>query len=117
MSIKNSRIFGLSVSLSLADIPDTKLALKNLELEKNDLEVIRGISASGVDKNDLQTLSNISVPIWQSFDRYINDVLTYRSTLSLSGGSDFQLRGNLKIAGGISATAFRYPVLDLLRLF
>jgi len=113
MSIKNSRIFGLSVSLSLADIPDTKLALKNLELEKNDLEVIRGISASGVDKNDLQTLSNISVPIWQSFDRYINDVLTYRSTLSLSGGSDFQLRGNLKTAGGISATAFRYPVLDL----
>ena len=113
MSIKNSRIFGLSVSLSLADIPDTKLALKNLELEKNDLEVIRGISVSGFDKNDLQSLSNISVPIWQSFDRYINDVLTYRSTLSLSGGSDFQLRGNLKIAGGISATAFRYPVLDL----
>jgi len=113
MSIKNSRVFGLSVSLSLADISDTKLALKNLQLEKNDLEVIRGIGASGFDKNDLQTLSNISVPIWQSFDRYINDVSTYRTTLSLSGGTDFQLRGNLKIAGGISATAFRYPVLDL----
>ena len=112
MSIKNSRIFGLSVSLSLADVPDRKLALENLGVNREDLEIIRGISEGGFDKNDLQTISNLSVPVWRSFDRYINDVSTYGTTLSTSGGADFQLRGNLEVAGGIGSTAFRYTILD-----
>lgn len=112
MAIKNSRIFGLSVSLSLADVPDRKLALENLGVNREDLEIIRGISEGGFDKNDLQTISNLSVPVWRSFDRYINDVSTYGTTLSTSGGADFQLRGNLEVAGGIGSTAFRYTILD-----
>lgn len=112
MAIKNNRIFGLSVSLSMADILDRKTALTNLGLNIDDLEIIRGSAAANFDKKDLQTLSNLTVPVWQSFDRYINDIDTYSGILEFSGGSDFQLRGNLKVAGQISATAFRYPILD-----
>lgn len=112
MAIKNNRIFGLAVPLSLADVVSRSEALRSLDLNRSDLEVIRGISASGFDKLDLQTISNLSVPIWKSFDRYINDVRTYNNTLTLSGGADFQLRGNLEVAGGLGSTAFRYKVLD-----
>lgn len=112
MAIKNNRIFGLSVSLSMADILNRKTALTNLGLNIDDLEIIRGSASANFDKNDLQTLSNLTVPVWESFDRYINDISTYSGILEFSGGSDFQLRGNLKVAGQISATAFRYPILD-----
>jgi hypothetical protein len=112
MAIKNNRIFGLSVSLSLADVPDRKLSLRNIGINTEDLEIIRGISEGGFDKNDLQTISNLSVPVWRSFDRYINDVSTYGDSLTISGGADFQLRGNLEVSGGIGSTAFRYTILD-----
>lgn len=121
MAIKNNRIFGIAVPLSLADVPDRKLALKNLDLNIEDLEIIRGISeptsdnddeGSVFDSNDLQTISNLSSPVWRTFDRYINDVSTYQNSLSDSGGVDFQLRGNLEVAGGINSTAFRYTLLD-----
>lgn len=113
MAIKNNRIFGLSVPLSLADVISKTESLRNLGINKEDLELIRGIFDAGFDKQDLQTISNLSVPVWKSFDRYINDVLTYENTLTLSGGSDFQLRGNLHVAGGIGSTAFRYKILDV----
>ena len=113
MAIKNNRIFGLSVPLSLADVISKTESLLNLGINKEDLELIRGIFEAEFDKQDLQTISNLSVPVWKSFDRYINDVLTYENTLTLSGGSDFQLRGNLHVAGGIGSTAFRYKILDV----
>lgn len=113
MAIKNSRLFGLSVSLSLADTLDKKQCLRNLRLNPDDLEVIRGISDTGFGKDDLQTLSSLSTPIWRSFDRYYADVLTYKETLLDSGGIDYQLAGNLKVAGAVSSTAFRYPVIDM----
>jgi len=113
MAIKNNRIFGLAVPLSLADVVSRSESLRNLDLNREDLEVIRGISAGGFDKLDLQTISNLTVPVWRSFDRYINDVLTYQRTLTLSGGADFQLRGNLEVAGGLGSTAFRYKILDI----
>lgn len=108
----NERIFGLAVPLSLADVPDGDEALANLGLNIDDLEVIRDISSAGFDGNDLQTLSNLNNPIWQTFDRYIRDVLTYNTTLANSSGSDFRARGNLEVSGDISASAFRYTLLD-----
>ena len=113
MAIKNSRLFGLSVSLSLSDTLDKKQCLRNLRLNPEDLEVIRGISDTGFGKDDLQTLSSLSTPIWRSFDRYYSDVLTYKGTLLDSGGIDYQLGGNLKVSGAVSSTAFRYPVIDM----
>lgn len=112
MSITNERLFGLAVPLSLADIPDNEQALKNLGLDIRDIDVIRGISAAGFDGNDLQALSNLNTPIWRTFDRYINDVLTYNNALSRSAGADFRARGNVEVLGPISSSAFRYTLLD-----
>jgi Leucine-rich repeat (LRR) protein len=125
MAIKNNRIFGIAVPLSLADVPDRRLALENLDLNIDDLEIIRGISTTAedadpeninegsvFDSNDLQTISNLTSPVWRTFDRYINDVSTYQSSLSDSGGVDFQLRGNLEVSGSINSTAFRYTLID-----
>lgn len=112
MAIRNKRIFGLPVVLSLADIPDRQEALLNIGLRQEDLENIRGISENGFDTNDLQTLSNLSSPIWKTFDRYISDVTRYNSKLSLSAGSDIITRGNVEVVGPILSTAFRYTLLD-----
>jgi hypothetical protein len=114
MAITNNRIFGLAVPLSLADIPDRQEALLNLGLNQEDFEIIRGIDAAGFDSNDLQTLSNLSTPIYKTFDRYISDVLTYNTGLGDSSGSDIVTRGNLEVLGPILATSFRYSLLDTL---
>ena len=112
MAITNERLFGLAVPLSLADIPDSTKALQNLGLNIKDLNVIRGITAAGFDGNDLQALSNLDTPIWKTFDRYINDILTYNAALSRSAGADFRVRGNVEVFGPISSSAFRYTLLD-----
>jgi hypothetical protein len=112
MSIKNNRVFGLAVPVSLTDVVNRRTALRNLGINQEDLEIIRGISDAGFDSDDLQTISRLDEPIWKLFDRYTSDVDTYNDSLTLSGGADFQLRGNLTVAGGLSATAFRYKVLD-----
>lgn len=112
MAVTNQRIFGLAVPLSLADIPDTDEALSNLDLDIRDLEVIRGAKAAGFDANDLQTISNLGQPIWKTFDRYYRDVTTYNGSLSNSSGSDIRSRGNIEVLGSISASAFRYTLLD-----
>ena len=112
MAITNERIFGLAVPLSLADIPDRDEALRNINLEPRDLDIIDGLSSSGFDSLDLQTLSGLTVPIWRTFDRYITDVLTYNGQLALSAGVDFRVRGNVEVHGSLSATAFRYALLE-----
>ena len=112
MAVTNQRIFGLAVPLSLADIPDTDQALLNLNLDIRDLEVIRGAKAAGFDANDLQTISNLNQPIWKTFDRYYRDVTTYNGSLSNSAGADIRSRGNVEVFGSISASAFRYTLLD-----
>lgn len=112
MAIRNKRIFGVAVPLSLADLPDAEEALSNLGLNIDDLDIIRTLSETSFDKNDLRSITNLSNPLFKTFDRYIRDVGTYNSSLGDSGGVDFELRGNLQVIGGISATAFRYTLLD-----
>ena len=112
MAITNERIFGLAVPLSLADIPDRKDALLNIGLDDRDIRIIEGCSTAGFDTLDLQTLSGLDLPIWQTFDRYIADTLTYNSQLQAAAGVDFRTRGSLEVLGGLSSTAFRYSLLD-----
>ena len=112
MAIRNKRIFGVAVPLSLADLPDNEEALSNLGLNIDDLEIIRTLSDTAFSRNDLRSITNLSDPLYKTFDRYIRDVGTYNNSLGDSGGVDFELRGNLQVLGGISATAFRYTLLD-----
>ena len=112
MAIRNKRVFGLDVNVSLADVEDRLESLSNLGLDIRDLELIRGISETGVDTNDLQCVSNLSRPIYRTFDRYISDTSKYNDILAASGGVDSQLQGNIDLAGGLTGSAIKFQKLE-----
>lgn len=112
MSIKNQRIFGLDVNVSLADVENRTQALTNLGLDTRDLDLIRGIADAGVSSDDLQCVSNLTRPVYKTFDRYINDTSKYNDILSKSAGVDAQIQGNLDISGGLSGSAIKFQKLE-----
>jgi hypothetical protein len=112
MSITNRRVFGLDVNVSLSDTENRTQALSNLGLDIRDIDLIRGIAETGVDSDDLQCVSNLSRPIYKTFDRYISDTANYNTILSRSGGVDAQIQGNLDIAGGLSGSSIKFQQLS-----
>lgn len=114
MSLKNKLVFGLDVNVSLADVLNRTECLNNLNLDPRDLELIRGIGASGVSatSDDFQSLSNLSRPATRTFDRYSSDTNLYLGILNEKAGVDSQLIGNLDIAGGLAGAAIRFQFLE-----
>jgi Leucine-rich repeat (LRR) protein len=112
MSITNKRVFGLDVNVSLSDVENRTQSLSNLGLDVRDLDLVRGIAEAGVDSDDLQCVSNLSRPIYKTFDRYISDTGIYNVILSRSGGVDAQIQGNLDIAGGLSGSSIKFQQLS-----
>ena len=112
MSITNKRIFGLDVNVSLSDVENRIQCLTNLDVDIRDIDLIRGIAEAGVDSDDLQCVSNLSRPIYRTFDRYISDTANYNTILSKSGGVDAQLQGNLDVAGGLSGSSIKFQQLS-----
>jgi Leucine-rich repeat (LRR) protein len=112
MAIRNKRVFGLDVNVSLADVGNRLESLANLGLDIRDLELIRGISETGVSTEDLQCVSNLSRPIYRTFDRYISDTSRYNDILATSGGVDSQLQGNIDLAGGLTGSAIKFQKLE-----
>lgn len=114
MALKNTLVFGLDVNVSLADVLNRTECLTNLNLDIRDLELIRGLGASGASatSDDFQSISNLSRPVLRSFDRYASDTNLYLGILSEKGGADSQLQGNLDIAGGIAGAAIRFQFLN-----
>jgi Leucine-rich repeat (LRR) protein len=112
MAIRNKRVFGLDVNVSLSDVENRLESLSNLGLDIRDLELIRGISETGVSTEDLQCVSNLSRPIYRTFDRYISDTSKYNDILATSGGVDSQLQGNIDLAGGLTGSAIKFQKLE-----
>jgi Leucine-rich repeat (LRR) protein len=114
MALKNSLVFGLDVNVSLADVLDRTECLSNLNLDRRDLDLIRGLGASGVSatSDDFQAVSNLSRPVVRSFDRYNADTSLYLGILAQKGGVDTQMPGNLDIAGNLAGSAIRFQFLE-----
>lgn len=112
MSITNKRVFGLDVNVSLSDVENRIQCLTNLDVDIRDIDLIRGIAEAGVDSDDLQCVSNLSRPIYRTFDRYISDTASYNTILSRSGGVDAQIQGNLDVAGGLSGSSIKFQQLS-----
>ena len=114
MALKNTLVFGLDVNVSLADVLNRTECLSNLNLDIRDLELVRGLGASGASatSDDFQSMSNLSRPVTRSFDRYASDTNLYLGILAEKGGSDAQLQGNLDISGGIAGSAIRFRFLQ-----
>lgn len=108
MAIQNPKIFGLNVLSFLSDIQNKDTAIRALGLDPNDLEVIRGAANAGATRPDWTSYSRLSVPIYNTMDRYYYESAGYQTILDTKAGVDAPLRGNLNINGALSGSSIRY---------
>lgn len=111
MTIRNPVLFGLKVAFNFADAESKIQCLTNLGLDIRDLNVIRGISASGLDKVDLQNVSGLDVNLTRYLDRLKSDTGLYAGIVNELGGYQYTLRGNLEAYGPLSGGAVRYQYI------
>jgi len=105
--------YGFKVSNNLSDIIDTNLALRRLNLNIGDLEIIRGAaSESGAVREDLIAISGLDREVYRTIDRYLGDSEQYKNVLDKSAGADSVLLGNLNVNGPIGGSAVRYRFLN-----
>ena len=112
MTIKNPKLFGLDVNRAFADVRDKLIALNNINLPPNDLEIIFGSQAAGAQLTDWRSFSRLVEPLHETLDRFARDSTIFNSLVSLRAGADGALFGNLKINGAISGSAIRYRYIE-----
>jgi len=108
MSISNPKLFGLNVLSFLADVENKNLALKSLDLNVFDLDIIRGSSNAGATRRDWVSFSRLNQPIHKALTRFQNESGQYNRVLNDRAGVDNILFGNLTINGALSGNAIRY---------
>ena len=108
MAISNPKLFGLNVLSFLADVENKNLALKSLNLNSLDLDIIRGSSNAGATRRDWVSFSRLKQPIHKAITRFSGESGQYSGILGNRAGTDNILFGNLTINGALSGNAIRY---------
>ena len=108
MSLRNPIIFGLEAQRNLADIPNTNLALRSLNLNILDLDIIRGSKNAGANEFDFRNLSGLNESVFRRLGRYVDDSSLYEGLISEKAGYNSILFGNLSINGALDGNAVRY---------
>ena len=108
MTLRNPIIFGLEAQRNLADIPNTNLALRSLNLNILDLDIIRGSKNSGASEFDFRNLSGLNESVFRRLGRYVDDSSLYEALISEKAGYNSILFGNLSINGALDGNAVRY---------
>ena len=108
MAISNPKLFGLNVLSFLADVENKNLALKSLDLNSLDLDIIRGSSDAGATRRDWVSFSRLKQPIHKAITRFEKESGQYSVVLGDRAGTDNILFGNLTINGALSGNAIRY---------
>ena len=108
MAISNPKLFGLNVLSFLADVENKNLALKSLDLNSLDLDIIRGSSNAGATRRDWVSFSRLKQPIHKAITRFSGESGQYSGILGNRAGTDNILFGNLTINGALSGNAIRY---------
>ena len=114
MSLRNPIIFGLEAQRNLAEIPNTNLALRSLNLNILDFDIIRGSKDAGTSETDFRGLSGLNQPLFRRLGRYVDDSGFYESLISEKAGYSSSLFGNLTVFGSVDGNAvrFRYVAVD-----
>ena len=116
MSYKTATYYGYRVGNNLSDVIDKVSALRELNLNIKDLDIIRSAaSTDGATREDLIAISDLSVPLYKTLDRYIGETNRYGDILDSTAGVDTILRGNLQINGVIGGSAIRYKFIEYTR--
>jgi Leucine-rich repeat (LRR) protein len=105
-------IRGLRVSFRFADVQDREQALKNLNLELEDLDRVRGIADQGVTATDLTTLSNLTYDLEKQLIAVKNETDTYQNILSPLNDARRLIEGNIHVNGNIVAPSFKFRTVD-----
>ena len=108
MSLRNPIIFGLEAQRNLADIPNNNLALRSLNLNILDLDIIRGSKNANANEFDFRNLSGLNEPIFRRLGRYVDDSSQYEELISEKAGYNSILFGNLSLNGALDGNAVRY---------
>ena len=108
MAISNPKLFGLNVLSFLADVENKNLALKSLDLNTLDLDIIRGSENAGARRRDWVSFSRLKQPIHKAITRFRGESGQYSRVLGDRAGTDNILFGNLTINGALSCNAIRY---------
>ena len=108
MAISNPKLFGLNVLSFLADVENKNLALKSLDLNTLDLDIIRGSSDAGATRRDWVSFSRLKQPIHKISTRFRSESNQFGGLLDKRAGTDNILFGNLTINGALSGNAIRY---------
>ena len=112
MALQNPRLFGYEVEASLADVENSSLALRRLNLPAFDLEVIRGAANAGMIRNDWYSFSRLKVPLVKTLARFREESASYAGFINERAGTDGILFGNLDINGSLNGKAIRYTYLQ-----
>ena len=110
MVIRNPKLFGLNVLSFFADVENKNAALRSLNLNSLDLDIIRGSSnpPASVERLDWISLSRLKQPIHKAITRFSSETTQYPTVLEKKAGIDNILFGNLVINGSLSGNAVRY---------
>jgi hypothetical protein len=112
MALKNPKLFGLDVNRAFADVRDRLIALNNINLPPNDIEIIFGSQAAGAQRLDWRSFSRLIEPLHETLDRFSKDSSIFNALVSTRAGTEGVLFGNLKINGALSGSAIRYRYID-----
>jgi Leucine-rich repeat (LRR) protein len=105
-------IQGLRVSLKFADSQNPVEILRNLNLNIEDLDVIRGITDSGVEQADIRSLSGLTFDLEKEAVAINAEVGTYENVLSSLNDGRRRIGGNIDISGSIVAPTFKFRTVD-----
>ncbi len=112
MALTNPKIFGLEVLRNLADVKSSNLALRSLNLDIFDLDVIRGSQSEGGSETDWISFSRLEKPVYKEVTRFLDDSSVADNLLEDRAGTRTILFGNLYINGRLDGNAIRYRYID-----
>ena len=107
-------IYGLNKDQYLSEVLDKTEAIKNLGIDKRDLDVIRDISAdpNSLDKEDLRLISGLKSDIRAVLYSLRSSVSFFPSILANAPVSNFPINNNISINAQLSARSFKYNYYD-----
>lgn len=107
-----TNFFGLNIVRKLAEVSDKEESLKSLGVDIADLDKIRGISTAGVQKTDLQTLSNLYFDAEKVTYSLNSETSLYELLTSDVYDKYSFINSNLNINGSLAASSFKYKFVD-----
>ena len=113
MSYNIPTLYGYKIDNNLSDVINKRIALLRLNIDIDDLEVIRGVASdAGATRDDMIAVTGLESPLYSTLFRFDGETIEYRNILEKVAGVDGTLRGDMFVNGPIGGSAIRYTFTD-----